>query len=277
MKNFFLDLKNSFYGPSFYTLARTKSLGSAVVFLLLSALLTSFALVLVFTAIIIPTVLTVKPAEFVEQKFPAELAVTIENGKASANVEQPYILPIPDEDKLKDEKFENYLVIDTRPDITVASLEGYKSVVVLTENSLYVSGDDEAGRVIPLTDADNVKIDKPFVVELVQGLMSIFWIVVPILLIFAFPFVALFGVSYFLMVSLIGAVIPLVISKIRKVPMTYGEAYKTALYGTVPVMCITTAWLFFSIGPFPMFLDVLLFAFLLSFNLKPPAKNSPSS
>lgn len=269
MKNFFSDLKSSFYGPAFYATAKTKSLGSAVGFLFLSALLTSFILVLFFAAVAIPGVLTIKPAEFVDQKFPAELAVTIKDGKASTNVEQPFIVPIPVEDRMKDEQFENYLVIDTRPDITVAALEGYKSVVVLTEKSLYMSAKDEPGRVVPLTDTDNVTIDKPFVAEMVNGLMAIFWIIVPIILIIGAPFIALFGLSYFLVVSLVGALIPLVIGKIRKVSMTYGEAYKTALYATVPVMCITTVWLFFSVGPFPMFLDILLFAFLLTLNLKP--------
>ncbi|MBX9765191.1 DUF1189 domain-containing protein, partial [Patescibacteria group bacterium] len=94
MKNFFSDFKNSFYGPLFYAQARAKSLGAAIGFLLLSALLTSFVLVFVFAASVIPGILSEKPAEFVEKNYPSELTVTIQDGKASTNVEQPYIIPI---------------------------------------------------------------------------------------------------------------------------------------------------------------------------------------
>ena len=270
MKNFFLDIRNSFYSPSFYASGRGKPMNSAIGFLFFSSLLISFLMILGFTFAVIPGVLASKPAEFIQEKFPAELAVTITDGKASANVEQPFIVPIPEKDKLKDGEFENFLVIDTRPETTIAMLEDYKSIAVLTESSLYVSQDTGERRIIPLGEADYVTIDKECTLGLVEGLMAIVWIVIPVLLVFAAPFLALFGTGYFLVVSYVGAIIPLVISKIRKIPMTYWEAYKTALYGTVPIMIITTVWLFFSIGPFPMFLDVLLFAFLLTLNLKPP-------
>jgi hypothetical protein len=79
--------------------------------------------------------------------------------------------------------------------------------------------------------------------------------------------------GFYLFASLFGAVIPLLIAKLRKIRMTYGEAYKVALYATVPIMFLTTVWLFLGLGAFPAFLDTLLFAFLLTLNLK--QKNPP--
>lgn len=270
VKSFFRDLKHSFFGPSFYTSARSKTFGSAVGFLFASTLLISFLVIFIGVVLAIPSALSVKPEAFFEKNFPADLSVTLTDGKASTNATQPYIIPIPEEDKVEDSTFENYLVIDTRPETTVQMLQEYKSVAVLTENSLYVNQDEGEGRVIALSEiGEDVTINKEFVQGALKGLMVFLWILVPLALIFGTPLMAFFVTGFYLFTSLFGALIPLLIGMVRKIPMTYGEAYKTALYASVPILAITSAWMFLGIGVFPPFLDVLLFAFLLTLNLKP--------
>lgn len=270
IKSYFGELKSTFFGPAFYASLRDKSFGASVGFLFLSTLLISFAIVLIGSAFVIPSVLSAKPDTFVAENFPNDLTVTLANGKASTNAEQPYIIPIPDDEKMKDTTFENYFVIDTRPETTVQMLQDYKSVALLTENSLYVNQDDGEGRVIALSEiGEDVTVDAEFLTGVVQGLMMFMWILIPLALIFVAPLMAFFMTGFYLFVSLFGAVIPLLIGMVRKIPMTYGRAYTTALYATVPIMAITSAWMFLGIGVFPPFLDILLFAFLLTLNLKP--------
>lgn len=276
VKGFFTELKSSFFGPSFYASLRDESFGSAVGFLFLSTLLVSFAIILIGTAFVVPSVLSAKPEAFFEENFPADLSVSLTDGKASTNAELPYIIPIPEEEKVKDSAFENYLVIDTRPETTVQMLKDYKSVAVLTEESLYVNQENGEGRVIALSEVgENVTVDKEFLTGALKGLLMFLWVLVPLALIFGAPLMAFFVTGFYLFVSLFGAVIPLLIGKLRKIPMTYGEAYKTSLYATVPIMILTSAWMFLGVGAFPPFLDVLLFAFLLTLNLKPKKENLP--
>jgi hypothetical protein len=271
IKGFFEDLKSSFFGPSFYASAREKSFGVAVGFLFVSTLFVAFIIILVGLIFTAPSILSAKPEVFVEKHFPADLSIVVADGKASTNAEQPYIIPIPEDEKVKDSKFENYFVMDTRPETTVQMLQDYKSVAVLTEKSLYVNQDNGEGRMIALSEVgEDVTVDRAFVTGFIGGLMSFLWILVPIALIFCTPLFAFFMTGFYLFASIFGAVIPLLIAKLRKIPMTYGEAYKTALYATVPIMAITSTWLLLGMGAFPAFLDILLFAFLLTLNLKPP-------
>lgn len=270
VKAFFNEIKSAFFSPTFYASVRHKPFGAAVGFLFLSTLLVGFAMILIGAMSTIPSILSAKPDAFVEENFPGDLSVSLKDGKASANVEEPYIIPIPEEEKMKDGTFENYFVIDTRPETTVQMLNDYKAVAVLTENSLYVNQDNGEGRVIALSEVgEDVTIDKEFITALVGGLAMFLWIFVPLALIFGAPLIAFFMTGFYLFLSLFGAVIPLLIAMLRKIPMTYGEAYKTALYATVPIMTITSVWLLFGVGPFPPYLDILLFAFLLTLNLKP--------
>ncbi|MBY0539035.1 DUF1189 domain-containing protein [Patescibacteria group bacterium] len=269
IKSFFEELKSSFFGPSFYASTRDKSFGASVGFLFLSTLLVSTSVVIVGAAFTISSLLSIQPSSFIEENFPTELSVSIKDGKASTSAQEPYIIPIPEDERVKNSTFENYLVIDTRPETTVQALEEYKAVAVVTKESLYINQDGGEGRVIALSElGEDVTFDKPFLTSAVQGLMTFLWVIVPLLIIFGAPLFAFIMTGFYLFVSIFGAVIPLLIAKLRKIPMTYEGAYKTALYATVPIMFLTSAWLFLGVGAFPPFLDILLFAFLLTLNLK---------
>lgn len=271
MIEFFANIKNSFFSPQFYVEAREKSLFRAYGFLYWSALLAASVLVLAFAVSLVPSALNHTPLKTVEEKFPDTLTVAVVDGKASANVEMPYKVPVQDNDTIQD--FDNYLVIDTRPDVTVSTLESYKSVAVLTEKSLYIHQGEGEARVIPLSDSEDITVDKEFAREAAEGLLNVFWIVLPFFIVLAAPLLALLALVYHAIASLAGAFIALGIGKIRGVTMTYGEAYVTALYGSVPILLIGTAWLMLGIGGMPPFLDVLVFAFLLALNLNPNTKN----
>lgn len=271
MIEFFKHIKDSFFGPAFYEDAKGKSLFRAFGFLYGSALLAALVLVIAFAISLVPDALNHAPLKTVEDKFPESLSVSVIDGKASANVEMPYKVPVEDGDAIKD--FDNYLVIDTRPDISVSTLESYKSVGVLTEKSLYMHQGQGEARIIPLSDAEDITVDKTFAREAAEGLLGVFWVLLPFFVILAAPLLALLALIYHAIASLLGAFVALGIGRIRGVTLTYGEAYKTALYGSVPILLIGTAWLMLGVGGMPPFLDVLVFAFLLALNLKPQTKN----
>lgn len=210
--------------------------------------------------------------DFVSKNYPEGLVVTIKDGKASVNQPEPYMIPVKEETKDKEHPYDNMLVIDTRPETTLETLNSYHSFAVLTKDRIFFAPDNKDGRVFPLTSVKDFTVDKAQAVTLTGKLLSILWIIALPIALIVILMIAVFSLVFHLVASLIGALLVLLVGMVRKTKFAYGDAYKIALYASAPVILFQTAAMLLHIATLPAFLDVFLFIVVLFANLTPKAE-----
>lgn len=265
VQNFFIRIRDTFYSPNEYKGVRSKSLGGLLGFFFLVALLTSAVVAVPLGIAMIAGVATAETDSFVADYYPENLEITIQDGVASTNQNEPFFVPIPEKDRMSEE-FTNFLVIDTTPDITLETLESYQSVAILTQKNLIVRSEQEQ-RTLSLSDVGNVVINESLVQEWygkVIGFVKTLVVPVAILMI---PLIAGFALFAHAVASLVGALTVMGIALLRKMKITYGEAYKTALFGSVPILIFQTIAYMAGFIVVPFWLSLLLFITVVFVNL----------
>jgi hypothetical protein len=169
--------------------------------------------------------------------YPDALVLEYRDGHVTSNVDEPYLIPIPDRFKgasdSKEDSYplENLLVIDTTHAIAPEDLAQHKTAVILGGDALWYR------------DSDGIQVDtfaswkqEPFTVDrqMIGGLVDkiakvlipvsiVGFVLLPLIFFFAFSF----GYLFYL---LFGALIILIVAKIRKIDITYVRAYKVGLF-----------------------------------------------
>ncbi len=203
-----------------------------------------------------------------EKHFPADLSVRVQDGIVTTSVQEPYFLPFPKDDKDSTDDPENLLVIDTRSDLTLSEIDAYDSFAVLTRDHLVLTKDKGDRRLYPLSSVKDFTVNK--------GLASGWWAKVQKFLgIALYPMlVALLVVTilstaaWHLTASLVGALLVLLIGKLRKNPLSYGDAYKTAVFATGPVLIVSAVGFVIGVPVLPFHLDLLIFILVVFLNLR---------
>ena len=251
---FFKSIPSSIYSPSFYAGIAGRSFWkgfwylAGVTFLLMVAW-SVFVILLPYLANRDKIESSVKA--FLNF-YPEELVITIQDGKASSNVEEPYFIPFTDifpneewfqemagdewEGELNgqdmDLKEMNLAVIDTKTPFSAEQFMEYKTIIWLTQDTVYVPGDSEGSfEALPLsTLEEDIVIDKALADQGLQILLHKVMQIVPILIIPMFIFIFI-GVMIFRMIYLlIYALAQLIIFSIMKLPYDYAAAYKMGFY-----------------------------------------------
>lgn len=170
-------------------------------------------------------------AKVVDQ-YPAELVITIKDGVASANVEQPYfIYSTFDTDSSTSTML---AVVDTRQEVTVGELNSYEAPVILTQKKLYFEGTDE-GRSADFANVKSLTIDRAAVQNLgdtVRPFISGALYLVPVLLFFLLLGVFILG---YMFSALFAALIVMLFAKFKGLSFDYRTSYVTALFALIPV------------------------------------------
>lgn len=274
LQGFWGDVKSSFYNPAFYALVPTKNTGNAVLFLLCVSFVSSLLLVVYLSIAGLAAFSSFSTTDLVQKIYPADLVVTIKDGIASSNQAEPYTIPLDENMKDKDTPYANLLVIDTRPDVTLETLNSYDSFVVLTKDKIFANADDTEGRVMPLASIKDFTVSKTLAEEWFKTLLNLLWLLALPIALFAIVFIAVFSLVFHLIASLLGALLVMLVAGIRKVKLEYGDAYKIALYASAPIIAIQTVAMFFGMPTLPFFLDVLIFIVILFANLIPNTQAS---
>jgi len=148
--------------------------------------------------------------------------ITIRDGKASIREEQPYFVPVEEQDDL-------VLVIDTRPGKSKEALQHLKDApngAVLTQESLLVKQPQQI-RIIPLKDMPDMVLSSGTLQDMIR---DYFPLVVRVAVVLA--------VLYLLVAKpfqvLILALIPYFAAQSYSVRLTYGEACKLATFAMIP-------------------------------------------
>lgn len=155
--------------------------------------------------------------------------ITFRNGRASITQEQPYYIGGGPMDGL-------VLVIDTRPgerDHVRKHLDRASNGAVLAEDRLIVKNANQI-RIISLKKVPDMVLNAAFI----EGMVKRYRPVV-IKALVASALVYFFVVKLFQ--ALVFALIPLIIAGIRKAAVTYGEAFKVAVFALIPPVALDVA------------------------------------
>ncbi|MFZ1549213.1 MAG: DUF1189 family protein [Microgenomates group bacterium] len=254
-KTWFQTFKTALTQPKEYKNLSQRSFWSGYWYLFLLVLIGIFLKTLVFASgmvVAVPFVKSQLPMvkNQIRTAFPQDLVVKVENGTASTNVQEPYVITlhqlIP---QLKNEKNVNLITIDTQAQ--VEQYQSYKTGFLLTKmNLVYPSRNNSSSNAYEVLPLSNIKepitIDKttyglviaqvlPFVDKVPQimyGLAAISVILFPL-------FGAFFFVNGSLFYLLVMALVLLVIAKIMKRDLSYRVMYKASMFGLTFPLVVT--------------------------------------
>lgn len=272
---FLQNFLNSIYGPKFYKEVPQKGLGRAFGYYFILALILTVATTL---SLIMPVSNGVK--EFTDKmvpqivsKYPADLQVTVKNGTVSTNVKEPYFVPFPPGQKTGE--LENLLVIDTKTPFSDEAFEKYKTVAVLTKDSVYFK-DEQKGEIRgnSLKELEDFTLNKQVIAGFMQNISPYFVYITPVLLFFIFLGLYIAYAFGLIQVAIIAFLLFLIL-KIVKPIMSYKDAMKLSLFGITfgllleALLSITEPML--HLHSFP-YMTLLLTIAIVLINLKSPEK-----
>jgi hypothetical protein len=248
---FFKNISLSIWGPAFYAELSTKSLWFSLWYLVrLSLILGAIA-----TIWYVPGIFHFFSKATVDSfvtKYPADLLITIHNGKTSINKPEPYTLTNSEGEKPK-----SLLVVDTQTAFTSQQFIDYETVALLKKDSLIVA-ESNGLKIIPLTNVKDFTLSRatlegwgsafsPYL-GLIASLVS--------LLLFVFLASANFNIVLYL---LFVALVVWLLSYLLKWHLMYKEAYKIALHAaTLPLILATLLPLLHVSRPFLSFTLMLI-------------------
>lgn len=295
----FERIKNIFYRPDFFRRQEFTN-GQAFGFYSLSVL----ALVIGFSLLLIPAAWGInrffesaqwqEQRQIIENLYPNDLVLTLDNGKLTTNQAGPVAIPFPKEwesqrgdcfttecQKEREDFPTNLLVINNSADISRKSIKAHDTLVLASETEIGFS--NKRGGEIRIFAINEFNIDKK--IEVTKSTL-VYWIgrgtaIVQTALLFLIAVLPLlmylvFWVGY-VVYSLVGALIVWLAAHIRHHRLTYSQAYRSTLY-LLPasfVLMIVMSALSFRI---PLLFSLVLFGMaLINFKREENEHPTPST
>jgi hypothetical protein len=218
---------------------------------------------------------------YVRTAYPAELEIQVQNGELSTNVQEPYYIDLPDQQKQTNGEYKHMITIDTEGQIE--NYADYSTLVLVTKKSVAYPDRSNKGtyRVASLDQIKkpvtiNKKIYDSFLDEVFPYLQYVTAAVVIfiILLVFVLPFItAVFVMLGYMLYLLVIGVLLWFISSIFKTELTYGKVYQLSMHGiTLPILFTTLLGLFSIQVPYIFTAGLLLWMVVILAQLKPVKK-----
>lgn len=295
VSTFFYSLKKTFISPAYYAdILKAPFRFSLKFYYFYFILFAIIGTAIMTIRLLMPlnTFLKTLP-KHLENIYPTELVITIQNGQASTNVKEPYFIPVsrikPVIDELKNvlgentEKIDNLLVIDTKA--TLESFSQYQTYALLTRTSLSYVNDNGNIETVPLKDTSDIVIDKFFVKNLVEKLSPMLENFLPLGIPLVFFFMILFLPSINFSYLLFFALILMVAAKIIVFNLSYKKSLQVGLH---LIVVYTTVFSLLSLSglsfnfPFLRTIILVIMAIFILNKIKaaqtqsPPAPNLPT-
>jgi hypothetical protein len=245
---FWAALSKSIYAPEFYKTIPQRSFGKALKYLMgLTALaMLLYGATFLFMFKDIQKELPQDIVGSIQSLYPAELEITLQDGKAYTNVTEPYFIDFPSawEDTFEKE-YAHIMVIDTQTPFTVDQLQTYESLIWLTEDSLVVVTSTEM-EVRPLSELQNGTLTKEKFDEAVEAFAAGFkGMLVPLALIILLG-IWVGWVIVRLIYGLALALLIMLLSGILRYDLDYAQSYKVGLHAIT--LSVFIQWLLFVLG-----------------------------
>ncbi len=253
------EIRNNIYNPGYYQELLTKPFSYSLKYFFTLAILVALVSGIVFLFSVGPgaqSFLNTAGGKILDY-YPAELQIVITKGHVSTNVSEPYFMKLPQE--LKDnmaaqsnapQDTENLLVIDTKSAFTVDQFKSYRTLVLLTGDTLIHYDKNGIITVQPLDQISNFTLNKDKISSFLAKVRPYFGFVYPVIAVGAFIF-AFFAVTFNLFYLVFAALFIWGIARMKRLPIGYKKSHQLGLH------LITFALLF----------DTLLFLALPSFHV----------
>jgi len=267
--NIFVKIKNTIYNPSYYSEVISKPFSYSLKYLLVFALLFGLVFTIVASFKAFPVIGNlVANAPKIAEFFPQELTITIKDGKASTNVQEPYYIKLPEvmnNDKQK--SVENILVIDTKNKFDLQTFFSYKTTILLTSDSLVSLDSNGKVSIAPISSIKEFVLNRGTIVDIVEKIRPAMPVIGFFVALGIF-FVGFMSVVLKMVYLLFGALLIWVVAKIKGLNIGYKGSYKVGMQLiTAPVIIVSLLSLI-SFGF--MFLFSILLIIFAALNLNKP-------
>lgn len=248
MRKFLDTVFKSIWSPHFYETIPSKSLGMSIKYMSKLLLLTSFLSAIVLSAVVTPfsREFNFRVADFLKNKYPADLEISVKDGLIETNSSKVYVLDFPKEifgevtDFIhRDTGLSNFLVLDAvSPLEDLSNIEKMNSLIFLTKDrAVFKDGNNGKMTVQSLKEFPNILINKQIVDSYSDRIKQYF---APFMIFFGLVgFLALFlaSLAKYLITALLAGLLIWFISKISKHDEKYWLCFRYAVYGvTLPVI-----------------------------------------
>jgi hypothetical protein len=204
--------------------------------------------------------------------YPKELEVKVKNGIVTTNVEEPYFIKTPTDDK--DEVEPNLIVIDTKTPFSVSQFDNYKSFVWVSKDAIYTKSQRNELKVYSLSKIDELTINKSMVDQLIAKVSPWLVIVIPVLSVLII--IGLFiGYVFRLVYLFFLALCIFLMTKVMRCPISYGQSYTVGLYA-MTLSFILGILQFFIKGLNIPFLFTIIALIVVAVNLRSTPAITPS-
>lgn len=243
MLKFFRNIGKSIYSPIFYQELEQRSTWLTLRYYLGVISLVAFLLGLGGTAVFGPmlTQFTSQATPVIQEIYPKDLVITIKSGTAASNIqsEEPYLIKMPKEmqEFLGATTTQNLAVINTKENADSNRFLALDAWILVAKDGIMVvqgTEDNMTTQLQPYT-SDAVVTHDSYVamVNKIASLGDKLPIVLLIVLIVAFFLWGVVRLLYFLVVALL----VWLLLKARKLPATYGYAFRLSVHAaTLPIL-----------------------------------------
>lgn len=233
--NFWGKIKNSIYGPSYYRNINSESFSDSLKYFFLFIVLVAFLLMIFYVALAIPKIksfLDVAPSKLLNY-YPDDLEITIKDGIASTNLQDPYVFRMPN--SLSGKNYENLLVLDTENQFSLENFYGQNTLCLLSQDKLACYDEDGSLKITPLKGIDFV-FSEQILLSFISKIKPYFSLIYLLLIISIFLGFFL-SLSSRLVYMLIFALVILAVARIKKADLNYKKSYQAGLHlMTLPII-----------------------------------------
>ena len=261
--NFLKKIISSIYSPAFYgEIVKTKFTSALGYFLLLILLATVVQAIGLIKPVLVD--LPKQAKTFVDEAlvlYPSELEIKIKSGVVTTNVKEPYTI--------KDNDGTPLVVIDTKTPYTSAKFNELDTFCWVTSDTAFC-GDSDKGptkiRAVDLSQFPDTTVNKSLVESLTNQSLPYLKYLGPVIIVFGL-LGFYFASSFRLLYLLIFALLILLVAKILKKKLSYGQSYKVGLYAMTLGIIVDVFKTYLGFAGFP-FMFTLITLLVVVINLK---------
>ncbi|NTW75875.1 MAG: DUF1189 family protein [Candidatus Moranbacteria bacterium] len=244
---FLQTVRDSVYNPAFYRLVLSGAGPSAMRYFSSVVAIVAIVVTIMSAVSFFPWLSSTGGIEKLRttmlSAYPDELALQYRDGHVTSNVEEPYVISMPAESGARegststDQAPQNLLVIDTTHAVVPQDLDRYRTAAILAGDAIWTK-DSKGIQVHTFEDwkRDPFTLDKTVVTGFVDKIAEVMMpmIIIGFALLPLVLFVA-FSIGY-LAYLLFGALIIMIVGKVRKIDISYSVSYRLGLFLiTLPV------------------------------------------
>ncbi len=272
MKNLFKTFQKSLYSPEFYHGVALATFKDVFRYYLKFTLLLAIFMTIAFAVLLVPQGVRFVKEEapaLVKKYYPDGLVVTVTKGEASSNLTEPSIIPAEGvvKEAFQGSTIDKLFVIDTSNEFNKKTFENYNTLVLLTKGEIVTQNDIGRISIQDLSGVPNFVMSEDVILAWVEKVRTSLSILVPAGIALTF-IVIMAGFVLYLVPLLLFAFIPFFLAWVKKIPLTYGGAYKVSMYAVIPGLMLKTilnASGFFFV---PAYLSLLVFMLIIFINLR---------